>query len=141
MRQKKILIVDDDRICRMVVTKQLGGLTDVEKPTSFEDGMQVLEFYKNHANEIESLPDIIFLDIYMPNLDGWGFLAELDKFKSRVAKMPQIVILTSSTRMADQRRAEEHSLVSSYMVKPVKMVEIQKVVKEHSFMKVMKVAV
>lgn len=88
-------------------------MNDVEKPSAFEDGLQVLNFYRTYALEANSLPDILFLDIYMPNLDGWGFLEELDKIKSSVVKMPQIVILTSSTRMADQRRAEEHPLVSS----------------------------
>ena len=49
-----------------------------------------------HKNSPEHLPDVILLDIYMPDLDGWGFLQEFGHIKEQLEKKRSIS--TSSAR-------------------------------------------
>lgn len=69
----KILIVDDAGFMRMMVKNHLSkaGYTDFIEG---EDGQRAVELYKEHK------PDLVIMDITMPNLDGIGALREIMNF-------------------------------------------------------------
>ncbi len=70
-RSPIVLVVDDDPMTRMLAQKSLGN-TDFTVYEA-EDGVQALALLQ------EALPDIVLLDVEMPNLDGFGTCAELRK--------------------------------------------------------------
>ena len=71
----KVLIVDDSSIMRKAIEKYLGKL-DVEIVGSAGDGKTALEMFK------EKLPDVVTLDITMPEMDGLTCLEEMLKVKA-----------------------------------------------------------
>lgn len=91
--QKKIRIViaDDHAVLRESLSALLGSQPDFEVVGSAADGVQALDLVQ------KSTPDVLVLDLFMPNSDGFEVLRTLDKAGNRVAT----VILTGSENEAD----------------------------------------
>jgi len=45
-----------------------------------------LQYLEENSNKLELLPDVLFLDINMPYVDGWMFLDDFEKIKDRLSK-------------------------------------------------------
>lgn len=73
----------------------------------------------------ERLPELFLLDLNMPIWDGWQFLDEFTKIE--VDQEIIIYILTSSTNAADMERAEQYNLRSNYLIKPITLDSLRKV--------------
>jgi len=74
------------------------------------------------------LPDVLFLDIFMPILDGWQFLERFAELSSVITKSPQIFILSSTLDVNDIERAEENPLVSGFIPKPVNLRQVERII-------------
>ncbi len=119
MKAEVICIVDDDQIFQLTATKILERLDAAKKVIAFSDGEQAYEFLSGNASNKDILPDIIFLDINMPFMDGWQFLDEYTKIKPVLTKQIIIYVVSSSISEYDIERARNISDVKDYFVKPV----------------------
>jgi CheY-like chemotaxis protein len=119
-----VLLVDDD-----LTSLYLSDLTISRSGISAhthkaEDAEEALSFVQAncHIDAIQELielcPDIIFLDINMPGLDGFDFLERFRSFSDRVKKNIRIFMLTSSENPKDKERASQFG-VHGYIVKPL----------------------
>src|SRR3989338_426953 len=103
---KKILLIDDEPdFIKMLKTRLEAGGFDVITASDGEIGLQKWE---------QEVPDLIILDITMPNMDGYTFIQE-SKQKKNLKKIP-IIILTSREGMKDLFMWEG---AQDYFVKPV----------------------
>ncbi|WP_285648890.1 response regulator [Allomuricauda sp. NBRC 101325] len=91
-KMNSIFIVDDDPITVFGIKKMLKPITDCSDVQIFQNGKEALEKIKERMGGI--LPDVIFLDINMPILDGWGFLDEL--ISLNIQQPITINVITSS---------------------------------------------
>lgn len=107
MTPRRVLIVDDEEGIRVLcrVNLELSGFDVLEAP----DGMAGLEMAR------EEHPDLIFLDVMMPQMDGWDVLRRL-KEDAATASIP-VVMLTARTSEADQIRAWGEGVLD-YLSKP-----------------------
>ena len=87
----------------------------------FDDGEKAIRFITSalDKDDIGVLPDVIFLDINMPIMDGWEFLEEYLRLKPRIGKKIVIYVVSSSIDMRDLDRARSISEVSDYIIKPI----------------------
>ena len=90
---RKFLLVDDDADDASLFCEALNNIGSVECNT-VENG---LELFKLLSNQNSNIPDIIFLDINMPMMDGWECLKKL-KESSNYKSIPIIMYSTSSAK-------------------------------------------
>ncbi|TLP76791.1 response regulator [Maribacter sp. ACAM166] len=125
--KSNILLVDDDTLYLYLMEHTIKQLTETLKVDTFTDGEQAVEFITKCTEENVELPDVIFLDINMPFLDGWGFLAEFKKLKTKIENNVNIYMVTSSMRDSDRKRAAEFEELSGYVIKPVNKVQLKEI--------------
>ena len=114
-----ICLIDDDDIYQFTFTRGLKSNKVAKKILVFSDGEEAIDFMMDNVANTEALPDVIFLDINMPVMDGWEFLEEFVKLKTKVQKKITIYMVSSSVDPADVERAKAISDVSDYLIKPV----------------------
>ena len=116
-----VCIIDDDLIYQFLIKEEIEYTNMVSKIMFFNNGEKALQFIENtlNNNKIDILPDIIFLDINMPVMDGWEFLEAYAQIKPKVEKKIVIYMVSSSTDIRDLDRAKSISEVSDYIIKPV----------------------
>lgn len=110
-------IIDDDPIYIFGTKRMMEIANYCEKFLVFENGKEAINGLASILSSNAKLPEVIFLDLNMPVMDGWDFLEEFGKIHA-----PQnvvIYILTSSIDPADTERAKQYSNVDSYLVKPL----------------------
>lgn len=71
------------------------------------------------------VPQVIFLDLNMPLMDGWGFLQALEPYVSVLQQRCRIYILTSSLLLEDTVQAQQYPLVAGVLCKPLDATEVQ----------------
>ena len=115
-RNKKILLVDDDQLNNLINTRIITKFSDytVDSFTSGREGLKYLQ-----ACEPELFPEIIFLDINIPVMDGWEFLEELQKFPENAMQNTAVIMLTSSIDVNDIEKAKHYKIVREFMSKPL----------------------
>lgn len=114
----RIFIIDDDHLS-IFLTKNILALDDVTHDIStFLSGEEALEALQ--ACSEDSLPEIIFLDLNMPIMDGWDFLTALAPLTPELCKGCSIFILTSSLDVSDTARLKDYPFVSGLLHKPIR---------------------
>ena len=115
----QVLLIDDDQVYLFAATKNIeatGLAGNVEVCTN---GLDALEYLNRIVSSSGKLPDVIFIDINMPVMDGWEFLEEYKSLAARISNNIKIYILSSSVDKNDIMRSKEYSSVIEYVVKPV----------------------
>ena len=94
---KHILLIDDDTINNMINTKVLKLSKMVQQVSAVTSAREAISLLKELINtDANNFPDIIFLDINMPDMDGWELLKDFTLFPEKVLQQCRIVLLTSS---------------------------------------------
>lgn len=116
-----VCIIDDDLIYQFLVKEEIEYTNLVNKVMFFDDGEQAIKYLTKTLdnNTTKLLPDVIFLDINMPIMDGWEFLEAYVLLKPRIGKSITIYMVSSSIDIRDLDKARSISEVSDYIIKPV----------------------
>ncbi|WP_339651460.1 response regulator [uncultured Maribacter sp.] len=130
MKKSNILLVDDDDIYLYIMKNTIHQLHNELTINSFTDGEQAVEYITKCTEEKVELPEVIFLDINMPFLDGWGFLAEFKKLKPKIVKQVNIYMVSSSMLESDMKRAANFEELTGYVVKPVTKEQLTEIFKK-----------
>lgn len=128
----KIVIVDDEEVSLFITKRKLvlEGLALDKDIHTFLSGQEALEMLAACAEG--EYPDIVLVDLSMPNMDGWQFLELLAQAGSGLADASRIYILTSSLAMEDRTRARGVSLLAGYILKPISAESIRMLREGHT---------
>jgi two-component SAPR family response regulator len=82
-------------------------------------GVAALKYLKSEKENKEMQPDLIFLDINMPGMNGWEFLQEYNRLDKNLQSKVIIIMLTTSDHPDDVAKAKNWNFVSDYIIKPL----------------------
>lgn len=102
---KSILLVDDDKDCNYFHKLLLEELECCENIYISQDGNEAMEFITSKTDGQYPCPDIIFLDINMPKMDGWEFLEKYKDLEEEAKARVVLIMLTTSLNPDDRERA------------------------------------
>jgi CheY-like chemotaxis protein len=125
----KLVVIDDNPTDHYIMQRLLHNNYNCEQATYTFDGRLVLEYLEENK-DTDALPDVILLDLDMPELTGWEFLDELETFNSEAKKNVQVHIMSSSVRSADVFHSKKYTCVNSFMTKPLSRELINKICEE-----------
>jgi CheY-like chemotaxis protein len=111
----KAYIIDDDQICHFITRHLIKTENLAREVSCFFEAEEALQLLTAQ----DKLPDMIFLDLNMPNMNGWQFLDALRPYTDLIQPKIKIFILTSSVDAVDQEKALEYPFVAGYFLKPL----------------------
>ena len=79
-------IIDDDTIYHFILTSIINKNKLAESILSFLDGEKAIQYLTENKMNNEKIPDVLFLDVNMPIMDGWMFIEEYARIKTDITK-------------------------------------------------------
>jgi len=119
---RNILIVDDDEIANFISSELIKPLEISESVTMALGGQEALDYLKNayNGNPQNIIPELIFLDMNMPGIDGLTFLKKIKPIISQSSQLPVIILLSASFLKNQVSNAKSISpIVKGYLEKPL----------------------
>ena len=120
---KCILLIDDDEPTNFLNRLILEEMNCAEHIEIAKSGREAINFLTpGRAGKIDQellMPDLVFLDINMPAMDGWEFLDLMEVFNTRRKKKAVTIMLTTSLNPEDEARSKTMKQVSGYRRKPL----------------------
>lgn len=103
---RTVLIVDDEPVDRFIAEQTILGATQEEwKIVSFPGAMKALNFISFILAHGGTLPEVILLDLLMPDMDGLEFLETINRLYPQHRKTSRVIVLTFSEERQRWRQA------------------------------------
>jgi CheY-like chemotaxis protein len=120
VKAKHILLVDDNDIDNFLAEHLFRLHEAAERITARRSAVEALKYLQKCIDKHrEDFPDVIILDINMPQMDGFHFLDHYAKFPEELTDRCSIVMLTSSEAKEDSDRAHKNPYVDRFLQKPI----------------------
>ncbi len=122
-RYSSIMLIDDNEIDNFINQKMMESCNFSENIHIYTSGKSALEYLKNMERIQDgsklTTPELIFLDINMPVLDGFQFVEEFEKLDKKFISATKIIMLTSSIDPDDHAKSKLFSSIHDYVIKPL----------------------
>lgn len=125
------MIIDDSKIDLFVSQKIIEKVNSDCNIEIFASGSSAINFLKKSGGKTCQkifVPDVIFLDINMPEMDGFQFLKEFSKLSNVDKKDIKIHVLSSSTNSQDIKKTQENKYCAGFINKPLTATSLNKVI-------------
>ena len=141
MKTKKlhcVLVIDDDEptnFFNQMIVEQSGCTENIKVAQSGQEALHYLSTSVELACEDRSYPcpDLIFLDINMPAMDGWEFLEKYRTLKRERKNQVIVVMLTTSLFQEDMLKAQAIPEISGFENKPLTPEKLEKILNRHFY--------
>jgi CheY-like chemotaxis protein len=117
-RFSEVLLVEDDYAALYLMQLQLHDLALASRISTALNGQQALDYLTTLKDSGKQYPEVIFLDINMPIMDGFEFLQACKDHHMLQGQATKVIVVTSSDHQDDVLRAREYQ-ITAFLTKPV----------------------
>ncbi|GHA80922.1 response regulator [Pontibacter akesuensis] len=128
---ESILVIDDDDNWCFVTKRLLIRANACNTILTAQNGLEALRKLEELTAQGENMPDIIFLDIKMPVMDGFGFLSALESNAHLDLSQTKIYICSSSLHPKDKETAARYK-VAGFINKPLTKDTLQHILQQNA---------
>ncbi|MFL5786531.1 MAG: response regulator [Flavisolibacter sp.] len=130
-----VLVIDDDEptnYFNQMIIEESGCAEHIKVVQSGQEALNYLtEAQGGGQDKNFPCPDLIFLDINMPAMDGWEFLDQYKQLEKEHRDKSIIIMLTTSINPDDKAKAHKMPEIAGFETKPLTREMIDRIVKEH----------
>ncbi|MCM4154936.1 response regulator [Gramella sp. AN32] len=126
-----ILLIDDDKATNYINERVISRAKIVDKIVAVESGYKALDYLKEKDFKEYPKPEVIFIDINMPGMDGWEFLEEYGEMKEVQKGNIIIVMLTTSSNPDDLSKSATISRINGFKNKPLTAEKLDEIIDEY----------
>lgn len=119
-------IIDDDLVSQFATEYSVKQTNHEIISKSFDNASESLEALKECFVKSEGIPDIILLDLIMPEMDGWEFLDQVKNIAD-FEKNICVFVISSFAKSKDRDLAKKHPMVRGYYDKPLSKVSVDQI--------------
>ena len=120
---EKTVLIDDSDIDLFIQRRFLEVYNFSNELVLYKSAEAALDWLQGINGE--AAPDVIFLDLNMPESDGFSFLQRFLALPDKIKTKSKIVVLTSSNSMKDKQQAFSFKNVIQFITKPLKQSDIE----------------
>jgi CheY-like chemotaxis protein len=117
------MLIDDNSLDNFINKKLIETNEFAENVITFQESTEAMEFLKSSSKD--KWPDVIFLDIMMPQMDGFQFLEAFEKLPEDQRIQMKVVMLSTSESFKDLNRANKNPYVRKFLNKPLTLQVLQ----------------
>ncbi|WP_025739534.1 response regulator [Aquimarina pacifica] len=126
-----VLLIDDDKATNFYNERVVSKHNSFCKVNIVQSGIAALDYF-NLVRKSEAIkPDLIFLDINMPAMNGWEFLTEFSKLDQKLTNGIKIILLSTSSNPDDVRASSKNHSVDDFIHKPLSKDQLDNVLENH----------
>jgi CheY-like chemotaxis protein len=126
-----IMLVDDNQDDNFFHEREIKKNNLATIVIAKKTGLEALEYLKSKKDITHVQPDLIFLDINMPGMNGWEFLKEYNRLDKKLQSQVIIIMLTTSDNPDDETRSKTWNFVSDYITKPLTKEIMKDIIKKY----------
>lgn len=116
---KNILLIDDNAVDNFINSTFIKKCELGKTINIFQSPLAALAFLKSGEKHLEEIPGLIFIDIDIPELNGFEFLNEFSTLSNSIKQAFKIIMLTASSDSKNVHKASNNPLVSRFIIKPL----------------------
>lgn len=118
-RFESVMIIDDNLIDLYIASRMITKNNFGEKVLQHSSAIEALKYLQENQDNIPLLPEVIFVDIYMPGMSGFEFMTEYDNLPTALKKHCRVFIISSSIDQQDLAKANRDRNIVTMEEKPI----------------------
>lgn len=119
------MVIDDTSVDRYIAERNIIKYSLADEVVVFESSLSAINYLNTIKDDPNQIPDLIFLDIRMPDIDGFGFLLEYEKLPDLIKSSCIVMMLSTSLNPIDQEKASKNKFIKLYINKPLDKSKIE----------------
>lgn len=125
---ERVMLIDDNIIDLYIASRIIVKNNFGQEVMKYSNAQDALQFLQDNHDKISTLPQIIFVDIYMPLMSGFEFLEAYNHLPPNVKRHCQIFVISSTIDDLDIARANKDENVVRFQVKPINKTFLDRIV-------------
>ena len=121
------MIIDDSPLERFVAETVIKKSLFAEEVMSFSGPADTLAYLESLVEGAKPFPDVLFVDIHMPLMNGFEFLDKYVEYPDEIKRRCRVVMFSSSEAQEDILRMKKYPVIRNFLTKPLSVTALKNI--------------